>query len=328
VPSHSPIPIASTESRIVATLGPSSFGCAATLIDAGATELRLNASHMTPAEVFGHCERLRQELPTTRLVVDLQGKKMRLGVFEAFELSSAQTLVLSNDPNPTEGVFVPHRELFEQVALGEHLSIDDGKIEIEITERGPRRICARVLRSGTLFPRKGINRAAHPLILEDLSLSDRETIRQCLAVEGVDFAISFVEDGSEADWVRRRAPNRRVILKVERPEAIEHLDALSDQADELWICRGDLGAQLGFSRMAREVARIEPRRLARPVLMAGQVLEHLSTHAIPTRTEVCHLYDLTTRGYSGIVLSDETAVGNSPVVATEWAARLMHEFLA
>jgi pyruvate kinase len=86
-----------------------------------------------------------------------------------------------------------------------------------------------------------------------------------------------------------------------------------------------LGVQLGLVELARQVARLDPHALEVPVLMAGQVLEHLTQHEQPTRSEICHLIDLVARGYAGIVLSDETAIGVGPANAVRWAARLMRE---
>jgi pyruvate kinase len=133
-----------------------------------------------------------------------------------------------------------------------------------------------------------------------------------------------VRDGGEAAWLRARG-RRRVILKIERDEAIRSLLSTSAAADEVWICRGDLGAQLGLQAMARAVHSVDPRQIAVPVLLAGQVLEHLTHHAEPTRSEVCHLHDALLRGFAGIVLSDETAIGVDPVNAVRWAARLLRE---
>jgi pyruvate kinase len=114
-----------------------------------------------------------------------------------------------------------------------------------------------------------------------------------------------------------------VIAKIERREAIESLARIEETADDLWICRGDLGAQLGLEAMAGFLARFRPADHPRPVYVAGQVLEHLTEHPAPTRSEACHLFDLVFRGYAGVVLSDETAVGRDPVLATATANRLL-----
>jgi pyruvate kinase len=325
VSSHSPVTTGSTSHRLVATLGPSSFGHAAGLVRAGATELRLNASHMSPDELFRRCAEVRAELPDVRCIVDLQGNKMRVGTLASRQLELGAEVILTRDSRDRDGVFVPHPELFEQTAVGERLCLDDGKIEIEIIRLEPARLVARVQRAGLLQSRKGINRVEHPIDLCDLTPTDEEAILRGLAFDGIDFAVSFVKDGTEATWVRNRAPDRRVILKIERSESIANLPKVVQAGDELWICRGDLGVQMGLSTMAKSIADIDPRKYSTPILMAGQVLEHLRLNDAPTRSEVCHLHDLIVRGYAGIVLSDETAIGAEPESATRWAAQLMRD---
>lgn len=322
---YSPAVTCSRNRRLVVTLGPSSFDLAAALVRAGATELRLNASHMSPDEVLQRCASVRTELPEIRCVVDLQGKKMRVGILSPRQLDVDARLTLTRDPTDTEAIYVAHPELFEQAAVGERLSLDDGRIEIQIVGTEPSRLVTRVRRPGLLLPRKGLNRVNHPIELSDLTAADQQTISNCLSLDGIDFAVSFASDGKEANWVRSRAPNRRVILKIERREAIANLGALAQKADELWLCRGDLGAQLGLVKMASVVARIDPRKHSIPVLMAGQVLEHLCQHESPTRSEICHLHNIVERGYSGIVLSDETAIGKAPESAARWASQLLRD---
>lgn len=309
--------------RLIATLGPSSFEHAEALVQAGASEFRLNASHLTPEQVRERLLQLRAVLPEFPCVIDLQGKKMRVGQLEPRRLDLGDRVVLSDAPGDPSRIFVPHPELFEQLSIGESLSLDDHRIELEIVERITHGVIAVVTRPGILQSRKGINRPCHPIELRDLPEHDQTTIGLCSEIDAISFAVSFANDGSEAGWVRRRAPHCPVILKVERSEALKELSQLARNADQLWICRGDLGAQLGLIRMAREVAEIQPLSHAVPILMAGQVLQHLFEHAEPTRSEVCHLHDLLARGYAGIVLSDETAIGHAPIAAVRWAAQLM-----
>jgi len=142
----------------------------------------------------------------------------------------------------------------------------------------------------------------------------------------VSFACSFMRDGSEAGWIRSRADGCPVIGKVERRAALDRLGSIATQVDEIWICRGDLGSQLGMVELARWVGGFRPGGLRVPVLMAGQVLEHLTSHPEPTRSEVCHLYDLVRWGYAGFVFSDETAIGANPVGALSQARALLHAF--
>ena len=137
------------------------------------------------------------------------------------------------------------------------------------------------------------------------------------------YIANLQETGEEAEWVRSQAPGVLVIGKIEREESLRALPALAQRTDAVWVCRGDLGAQLGPARLAREVAAISPGACGAPLLMAGQVLQHLLDHDEPTRSEVCHLHDLLARGYAGIVLSDETAIGRDPIRAVRTASTLL-----
>jgi pyruvate kinase len=210
--------------------------------------------------------------------------------------------------------------------VGDTLSCDDDRLRFRVEAATPQALETVSLREGPLRARKGVNVLEHPVALEDLTLGDQTRLDAVADLPGVAFAFSFMSDGAEADWVRRRVPGAIVVGKVEREEAIRSLPALDRRVDATWICRGDLGAQLGMPAMARFVAGLDPRSLTHPVVMAGQVLEHLTAHAEPTRSEVCHLWDLVARGYAGFVLSDETAIGEDPVRAVERAAGLLAGF--
>jgi pyruvate kinase len=182
-----------------------------------------------------------------------------------------------------------------------------------------------VLRGGTLRPRKGINVVEHPVQLERLSSADLASVEASAHSEPVAYAFSFMKDGNEADWIRRIVPHAPVIGKLERHEAIINVAAIAGAVDAIWVCRGDLGAQLGLGPMARWVSGFDPRTMPCPVSMAGQVLEHVTAHAVPTRAEVCNICDLVARGYRGFVLSDETATGTDPAGAVRTLRTLLCE---
>jgi pyruvate kinase len=261
--------------------------------------------------------------PGLEIVVDLQGAKMRLGALVERQLTAGEAVVFSSQEAEGGALLLPHPELFAQVTPGERLTADDDRLCFEVVRAGAERIEARVLTAGRLGPRKGVNVVEHPIVLEDLCAGDRAALAALKGIGGLSFAISFVADGREAEWVHRRRPGARLVAKIERREAVGCLEAIAASVDALWICRGDLGAQLGVSGLVRFVSDLDPGKVGRPVLMAGQVLEHLTGHASPTRSEVCHLGDLVRRGYAGIVLSDETAIGRDPVHAVRVAAELL-----
>lgn len=310
--------------QLVATLGPSSFELAAEMASAGATAFRLNASHLGPSALATALERVRRACPTAPVIVDLQGAKMRLGWIAPREIAAGEHLCLSLDGQ--RGDLLPHPELYRQTAAGDILSVDDGRLRLRVVEAESSWLEAEALTRGWLAPRKGVNVEQHPIRLDGLADTD---VGALAAADGGGvraYAFSFMATGEEAAWVRARVPGALVIGKVERDEAVAALQSIASRTDAVWICRGDLGAQLGAARLARAVAAVEPRACPAPVLMAGQVLQHLVDHDEPTRSEVCHLHDLLARGYAGIVLSDETAIGRHPIAAVRAAAALIEAF--
>lgn len=310
---------------LVATLGPASLPFPEPIERAGASSFRLNGSHMSPRALAQALETIRaaSSLP---VVIDLQGAKMRFGFFESREVRKGEAFTLAMDPQRGE-IPLPHPEIFRAARPGLTLSCDDDRIHLRIDEVDKDHLIVTSLADATLRPRKGVNVVEHPVHLEDLTVMDGEQIEVALGFENISFACSFMRDGSEAEWIRSRAPGTPLVGKVERAEAIESLSSIAERVDAIWICRGDLGAQLGLVSMARWVSSFRPLSLSVPTLIAGQVLEHLTDHANPTRSEVCHLHDLLQRGYAGVVLSDETAIGCDPVRATQTASELIRELV-
>jgi pyruvate kinase len=309
--------------ELIATLGPVSTTLAAELARAGATAFRLNASHLEPEALGAALARVRAECPATPVVVDLQGAKMRVGAFPPRPVAQGARVRFALSPAQADDVPLPHPELFAAVQPGEVLSLDDDRLRCEVESAEGGVLVARWLADGTLSPRKGINRVSHPVEPAGIGARDLAHLAVARRFERVAFAWSFMGDGREAAWVRAEAPGCPVVGKVERAEAITALDRVLASVDEAWICRGDLGAQLGPRALAEFVARYRPPASGAPVLMAGQVLQHLARHPEPTRSEVCHLFELLARGYAGIVLSDETAVGDAPVATVATARTLL-----
>lgn len=309
--------------QLIATLGPASLPDPRAIADAGATAFRLNASHLTGDDLESALSAIQRTAPEIGVVVDLQGAKMRLGAMPPREVACGERLVFSLDGNG--GVPLPHPEFFEQSRPGETISVDDGRVRFAVTSSGRGRLEATALEAGRLLPRKGVNLVEHPIELGTLTASDRAAVTTARAFGVNTFAFSFMSDGREAGWLKAIDPACRVVAKVERREATAAIAEIAGRVDAIWICRGDLGVQLGNAALARFVAALTPRALRVPVLMAGQVLEHLTQHRAPTRSEVCHLYDLLARGCAGLVLSDETAIGSAPAHAVRVAASLLAE---
>ncbi len=311
--------------EIVATLGPASWNLVAPLCDAGATTFRLNASHMEVTELAHRATKIRSESQASRVVIDLQGAKMRVGDFIGRAIRMGERARFSLDGSGG-AIPIPHREIFKSIRNGQTLSCDDDRLRFRVESAGAETLDTIALAEGILQPRKGINVLEHPVLLQDLTGFDQERIKATAHLDGVAYAFSFMSDGGEVTWIRRHAPGCEVIGKIERREATGNMAAIANSVDSIWICRGDLGAQLGVAPMARWISAFDPGAHGCSVLMAGQVMEHLTAHAEPTRAEVCHLYDLLVRGYAGFVLSDETAIGADPVHAVATLYRLVTSF--
>jgi len=318
--------------RVVATLGPATEDDATLQgVVRHADELRLNASHLTAQALGAWLRRLARAFEglghARPVVVDLQGAKMRLGTFDGpRHLSGRVELVHATRTSEQGGPLpVPHGRLFAAVSPGETLSLNDRRVELRVLEASGERLAAEVVRAGPVASRQGVNRQRHPIPLDRLTPQDEAAIRVATEFGFTQLALSFVHTGAEIALVRQHTL-RSCAAKLERTEALAHIEAIAGAFDELWLCRGDLGAQAGLRALGPlqgAVAEAIPT-LGRPVLLAGQVLHHMCSSPRATRSEIVHLYDASQRGFAGVVLSDETAVGAHPLAALQLLAQLGH----
>ncbi len=317
---------------ITATLGPASAGPSIweRMLAAGATGFRLNTSHLSLEQLQDWLERLVPFLssvqPRPPLVLDLQGSKWRLGDFPPFTLSDGQpvNLVDAGSTNLPDTLPVPHADFFKAapVSSGE-VSLNDAKIRLRIESSHSDRVTARVVQGGSIVPRKGITVTASDYRQERLSAKDQAIVDMAQGIPSVQFAISYLKDAAETQKYRERLGKPAyMIAKLERRAAITEAVEIARIASELWLCRGDLGAELGIKAMAETAYRLSGmvRDIPAPVFLAGQVLEHMTASPTPTRSEVSLIYESLVKGYRGLVLSDETAIGRFPVESCQAAA--------
>jgi len=317
--------------EIVATLGPGSETEAVweAMLEAGATGFRLNTSHLTLDGLAGWLERLTPHLSrhgSAPLVLDLQGSKWRLGRFPTATLRSGQSVELcfAEAADRAGRLPVPHRDFFRAAASSSgELILNDAKLRLAVESCQEESLRARVLQGGAISAGKGITYLASRYRTESLSAKDQEIVLRTGRLGFVRYAVSYVKDAAE--MARYRAllgAEAHLIAKLERQTAVEEAAGMAASADALWLCRGDLGAELGFRAMAEAVHAFSGRlhELPVPALLAGQVLEHMTDSPTPTRSELCYLHDALALGYRGVVLSDETAIGRHPVESCRAAA--------
>ncbi len=318
--------------EVIATLGPASEADQvwANMLAVGVTAFRLNTSHLSPVQLRRWIERLSPLLlernPQPAIVLDLQGSKWRLGEFSACEFAGGQRvrLVCAASVDRPGVLPVPHPDFFRaaSVSSGE-IVLDDAKLRLALETQGPDALQARVIDGGVFLPRKGITYAASTYRQEALGANDQAVLDSTRQLAGVRYAVSYVKDAVEMAHYRAQiGSSAHLVAKLERRPALEEAAGIAKSADELWLCRGDLGAELGARGMAEATHRFSAtvRALAVPVLLAGQVFEHMTEHAAPTRAELCGAHDAIAAGYRGLVLSDETAIGRDPVASCRAAA--------
>jgi pyruvate kinase len=316
--------------KIIATLGPASSDPAVleALISGGVDVVRLNFSHGTQANHAAFFHQVREASGRAgrhvAILQDLSGPKIRTGRLEgglAIPLQKGQPLIIAiGDETGGPGrVFTTYAELALRVSKGDHLLLDDGKVELEVESATPQEIRTRVIDGGELGQHKGIN-APHVPLRSDMTEKDQRDLKFGLAL-GVDLvALSFVQ--SAEDITRARAimvaegrPKVPIVAKLERPEAIERLDEILDAADAVMVARGDLGLEIPLERVPRVQKEILRKARARgvPVIVATQVLESMRTEPRPTRAEASDAAGAVDGGADAIMLSGETATGFYPV---------------
>jgi pyruvate kinase len=318
--------------QIIATLGPSSDTEATWrgMLAAGATGFRLNTSHVSLSQLETWIQRLGAFLaahdPPPPLILDLQGSKWRLGHFSACELATGQTVTLihADSANQPNRLPVPHGDFFHAAPLSSgEIVLNDAKVRLRIESVFVEALHARVIQGGAVAARKGVTYTASTYRQEALGETDRAVLARTGGYPDIQYALSYVKDAHEMAGYRAQISRAAVaIAKLERPSAVDEAAGIAAVADTLWLCRGDLGAEVGAKAMAEAVYRLSAsvEAMPVPVLLAGQVLEHMTEHPTPTRSEVCGVYEALMKGYRGLVLSDETAIGRDPVESCRAAA--------
>lgn len=326
--------------KIVATIGPATQDAKVlrALIEAGATTLRLNFSHGSHDDHQRSIRLIRQisfELnQPVGILQDLQGPKIRLGKFEqgAIQLAKGDTFVLTSEPilGTQERACVTYDKLAQEVPSGSTILLDDGKVEMVVdrVDLANQELHCRVVVGGILSNNKGVNFPGVYLSIKALTDKDREDLMFGLN-QGVDWvALSFVRNPQDVLEIKEIIANTGkqvpVIVKIEKHEAIEQMEAILSLSDGVMVARGDLGVELP----AEEVPILQKRliltanALGIPVITATQMLDSMVSNPRPTRAEVSDVANAILDGTDAVMLSNETAVGKFPVEAVATMARV------
>ena len=321
--------------KIVATLGPSSSSPdqIRALFEAGVDVFRLNFSHGTHDDHHARFTAIRRvETATGRpigILADLQGPKLRLGTFAEGPIELAAGARFHLDLNRQAGneqrAPLPHPEIFEALQPGTELLLDDGRVRLEVETCGSSFADTRCLVGGTLSDRKGVNVPNAVLPLSAITEKDRADLSFALE-HGADWiAFSFVQRPDDVAEGRKLVGGRAgVMVKLEKPSAIQHLREIIELADGLMVARGDLGVEMppeDVPSVQKQVVHA-CRVAGKPVVVATQMLESMVTAPTPTRAEASDVATAVYEGADAVMLSAETAAGRYPVESVAMMNRI------
>ena len=322
--------------KIVATLGPSSatVEMIRSLFLAGVDVFRLNFSHGTHDQ---HRERLAQIRQVEQelgrpigVLADMQGPKLRVGTFAdgpvMLKVGSSFRLDLLDQPGDVARAYLPHPEIFAALKPGANLLLDDGKLRLQVTRCGRDFAETEVVVGGALSERKGVNVPDVVVPLSALTPKDRRDLEFALEL-GIDWlALSFVQRPEDVDEARALARGRAGIMtKLEKPSAVEALDAIVERSDAVMVARGDLGVELPAEDVPGIQRRIVRacRRAGKPVIVATQMLESMINAPVPTRAEASDVATAIYQGADAVMLSAESASGKFPHEAVQMMERII-----
>ena len=329
-------------SKIVCTIGPASKSrrIVEKLLRAGMDVARLNFSHGTHEEHAANIALLRaaalERGKTISILADLQGPKIRTGVLaggQSVYLSAGQQFVITTARilGDSTRVNTTFAQLPREVHRGNRILLSDGLIELRVTQVRGRDVICKVVNGGALGENKGINLPGVQLRVPALTPKDKEDLIFALKHDADYIAVSFVrrpEDVLQAKaLIRKAGKDTPVIAKLEKPEAIENLDAILRAADGVMVARGDLGVEMRPERVpvVQKTIIARAREFRRPVITATQMLESMTGNPRPTRAEASDVANAIFDGSDAVMLSAETASGKYPVEAVQMMARIIEE---
>jgi pyruvate kinase len=325
--------------KIVCTLGPATDTeeVISELIANGMSVARLNLSHGTHEEHQKRLDLVRSAAEKAGVGVailgDLQGPKIRLGVFEKgpqkLALGQTFTITTRDVPGDNEICSTTYAGLPGDVKPGDSILIDDGHVTLRATEVTDTDVVCEVLVPGRVSNHKGINLPGVVVSVPALSEKDRDDLRWALQAQVDIVALSFVQRPEDIDDVREIMDevgrHRPVLAKIEKPQAVDRLQAIIEAFDGIMVARGDLGVELPMEQvpLVQKRAIDLSRAAAKPVIVATQMLDSMITSSRPSRAEASDVANAVLDGADALMLSGETSVGAHPALVVETMAKII-----
>ncbi|HMQ59163.1 MAG TPA: pyruvate kinase [Flavilitoribacter sp.] len=328
--------------KIVATVGPasSSYDMLLELVKAGVDVFRLNfshGSHEDHQEVINHITYINEKYNLhIGILADLQGPKLRVGKIEnnALELKAGDIVTFVNEPcmGTMEAIYMSYQEFPRDVEAGERVLVDDGKLVFEVAETNKQdRVKLRVVHGGVLSSNKGVNLPNTKVSLPSITEKDEKDLAFILTQPVNWIALSFVRSAKDIKDLQKKIDQARhpakTIAKIEKPEAIDHIDKIIKASNGIMIARGDLGIEVPIERLPIIQKMIIQKCIqrARPVIVATQMMDSMIVNPSPTRAEVTDVANAVLDGADAVMLSGETSVGAFPVKVVEAMNKIIDE---
>jgi pyruvate kinase len=330
------------KTKIIATVGPAcnTYEKIIGLVHAGVDVFRLNFSHgkhEDHASVINIITTINEQYPfNIAILADLQGPKLRIGEVEnnGVELLLGDTITFTMEKciGTKSRVYLSYPNFHSDVKVGEKILIDDGKIEVRITEiHSNFDVSAVVTTPGLLSSKKGINLPETKISLPALTQKDLIDIDFIIS-QNIDWvALSFVRNPDDIHQLRsilkEKGSNAKIIAKIEKPEAIEHIREIILASDAIMVARGDLGVELPVEQIPMIQKNIIRKCIhrAKPVIIATQMMESMIDRVKPNRSEITDVANAVLEGADAVMLSGETAMGNHPSLVVETMSKIIAE---
>lgn len=321
------------KTKILATIGPASnnYETIKSLALAGANVFRLNFSHGSHDVHQANIDIIRKVNAEMNwnlgILQDLQGPKIRVGEVEnnGVEIKPGDPITITNDPviGTSTLVSTVYQNLPNDVVPGDRILIDDGNLEVVVNDTDGKNVNCTVIHGGILKSRKGINLPNTKVSAPSLTEKDIEDLAFGLSQDVDWIALSFVRSAEDIVDLRERIQKAgkhcKIVAKIEKPEALENIDAIIEATDAIMVARGDLGVEVPMEIVPLWQKRmVEKCKLAcKPVIIATQMMESMITNPRPTRAETNDVGNAVLDGADAVMLSAETASGKYPVNAVK-----------
>ena len=310
------------------------------LYEAGMNAARINSAHVTTESAAKVVENVRKVSDRIAIIIDTKGPEIRVtGMAPGFEtgikVSRGDMIRIkgseTNEPSNNEVVYVNDSSIYKDVPVGAAILIDDGELEMEVTEKKDDELICRVKNNGVIKPRKSVNIPNVPINLPSVTERDFEFINWAIDMD-IDFiAHSFVRKKEDVLAVKKIIEERnstiKIISKIENQEGVNNIDEILDETYGIMVARGDLGVEIPAERIPGTQRFLVNKCIESkiPVIIATQMLHTMISNPRPTRAEISDVANAIYQRVDAVMLSGETANGDYPVEAVETMARVAAE---